>query len=52
MDALKRISEALSSDPLIAAKVETRIKYYVYPDSADVSRALCRHRSIEASGPW
>jgi len=38
MDALKRISEALSSDPLIAAKVETRIKYYVYPDTADVTK--------------
>lgn len=38
MDALNRIYEALSSDALIASKVETRIKYYTYPETGDVTK--------------
>ncbi len=38
MDALNRIYEALSSDALIASKVETRIKYYTYPETGDVTQ--------------
>ena len=38
MDALNRIYEALSSDAVIASKVETRIKYYTYPETGDVTK--------------
>ena len=38
MDVLNRIYEALSSDALIASKVETRIKYYTYPETGDVTK--------------
>ena len=38
MDTLNRIYEALSSDALIASKVETRIKYYTYPETGDVTK--------------
>lgn len=34
---LWKINDALKSDPLISEKVETRIKFYEYPENGDIS---------------
>lgn len=39
MDVLNKIYTALQSDPLIFEKVENRIKYYEYPETADVTKS-------------
>lgn len=38
MDALNKIHEALIADTLILSKVGTRIKYYNYPETGDVTK--------------